>query len=604
MSDQFLNVYNFVPLPKKKAKKYDDTDQHTGYIEYQITTKTPLFIPNTSNEDYFNVRVKDHKSYDFFSYTDLSNDYSGKCHKPVIPGSQVRGMIRSIYETVTASCLSTLNNDADLSNRVGTNYDPGLLHKVGNHYELYSADSFALEEAEGLKDGEKIHFKKTSKNFAVVKEDELQEGYVFRGEYKLRDRLKKNEFHVYEKDEYICDFEEEDVCDLLLATIKSYQIQKNGERHYVDYKKRFLDFLNGQDENGNPVEEYFPVNFKWIDDDSIYLSCARITREVSFSKVKDMVRDFNPCSDKETICPSCDLFGTIEEGDLALTSKLRFSDLEVEEKENLEDYFEKVVTLLPLGGPKLSNTAFYFKKPANNAAYWTFDYYVANKQVITKTAEIQGRKYYWHFKPTLKEKTDVQDKDKKRTPSNLNKTIRPLKEGITFTGKIYFDRISNKQLEQLKLILNGFDGKCSYKLGTGKPLGLGSVDCKLTEIKERINVKDGRPCFEEENVPLETKSYAEVGFNSEVEAPFKLISDFHACEGLTVSYPEITRDDKGYEWYEMKIEDITDAHFKNYLKPLAKGKNVSDLLLGRDGLKGNLTSKKSSKKKNQQRKRR
>lgn len=584
MSNQFLNVYNFVPLPKKKAKKYDDTDQHTGYIEYQITTKTPLFIPNTSNEDYFNVRVKDHKSYDFFSYTDLSNDYSGEYHKPVIPGSQVRGMIRSIYETVTASCLSTLNNDADLSKRVGMSYEPGLLRKVGDHYALYSADSFPIERAFGFKDGQKVRFEKMG-DFAEVTNHGSLEGYIFHGEHDSNFELKKYEFHIYKLREEEADLEDKEI-DHLLRVIDSYQVQKDGEGHYVEYKERLLDFLDGQDENGNSVEDYFPVNFQWIDDNSIYLSCARITREVSFFKVKDMVRDFNPCSDKKTVCPSCDLFGTIEEGGLALTSKLRFSDLAVEEKETFEDYFEKVVTLPPLGGPKLSNTAFYFKKPANNAAYWTFDYYVANKRVITKTAEIQGRKYYWHFKPNLKKLSNLkEDLD----PSNLNKTIRPLKEGITFTGKVYFDRISNKQLEQLKLILNGFDGECSYKLGTGKPLGLGSIDCKLTEIKERINVKNGRPCFEEENVSLETKSYSEVGFNSEVEAPFKLISDFRACEGLTVSYPQTKNPkDEGFKWYKMDLSKIEKARYKNDLKSLAKGKKAKDLLLGKDGLEGKL----------------
>ena len=52
---QFLNVYNFIPFPEKKAEHYQDTDKHTGVITYTITTKTPLFIPNTSNEDAFKL---------------------------------------------------------------------------------------------------------------------------------------------------------------------------------------------------------------------------------------------------------------------------------------------------------------------------------------------------------------------------------------------------------------------------------------------------------------------------------------------------------------------------------------------------------------------
>ena len=44
MKSEFLNPYNFVKLPKSKRTKYNDSDKHTGVIEYSITTKTPLFI--------------------------------------------------------------------------------------------------------------------------------------------------------------------------------------------------------------------------------------------------------------------------------------------------------------------------------------------------------------------------------------------------------------------------------------------------------------------------------------------------------------------------------------------------------------------------------
>ena len=69
----FVNPYNFIKFPKQKAKAYTDEDIHTGVIEYTITTKTPLFIPNSSSDSAFTEsdKVKDHKSYDFFSYTEL-----------------------------------------------------------------------------------------------------------------------------------------------------------------------------------------------------------------------------------------------------------------------------------------------------------------------------------------------------------------------------------------------------------------------------------------------------------------------------------------------------------------------------------------------------
>ena len=76
--ERFVNPYNFIKFPEEKAQAYTEEDWHTGIIEYSITTKTPLFIPNSSSEKAFkatdNAQEPEHKSYDFFSYTELSEE--------------------------------------------------------------------------------------------------------------------------------------------------------------------------------------------------------------------------------------------------------------------------------------------------------------------------------------------------------------------------------------------------------------------------------------------------------------------------------------------------------------------------------------------------
>ena len=61
--EKFMNPYNFISFPAEKASAYTDTDRHTGVMEYCITTKTPLFIPNSSTETAFkeSSAVEDHK---------------------------------------------------------------------------------------------------------------------------------------------------------------------------------------------------------------------------------------------------------------------------------------------------------------------------------------------------------------------------------------------------------------------------------------------------------------------------------------------------------------------------------------------------------------
>ena len=81
-SNRFVNPYNFIHLPEEKAMAYGETDRHTGVIHYTITTKTPLFVPNSSSETAFKESedTPDHKSYVFFSYTELDEKkrYEGK----------------------------------------------------------------------------------------------------------------------------------------------------------------------------------------------------------------------------------------------------------------------------------------------------------------------------------------------------------------------------------------------------------------------------------------------------------------------------------------------------------------------------------------------
>lgn len=583
-NDQFVNVYNFIPLPLKKQKKYADTDKHTGYIEYTLTTKTPLFIPNTSNDNFFkmNEKVSDHKSYDFFSYTDVSKEVGENCHEPVIPGSEVRGMIRSIYETLTDSCLSILNNDQDLSKRIGTPFNPGLLQKNGNKYTLFDATSYGAgsdkniryqlnEKTSSYIEGQKVTIDTNGINaYTDIKDIGLSKtGYVMIGEMGA---TKKTNVHVYVlKGEGVADFSEKEIIDLLIGTIDSYQLQQGGEGRYQDYKDALLKFLDGEG------EKYFPVNYKDAGD-YIYLSCSRLSREVSQHKVKEFVREFNPCKSKENMCPACDLFGNVQ-NDWAKTSKIRFEDLKVVNKQKkYDDCYYPRTTLPILGSPKMSNTAFYFKAPEGSAKYWTFDYYAKDQYhavIINKPAEIQGRKYYWHHKPNMNA-LNVE-------PEKMNKTIRPLKEDIIFKGRLYFDGISMKQVEQMEMILDGFNQTCSYKLGSGKPLGLGSVSLKVISVKERITKENNQICYKEKELPLTTKTYESLGFSKEVKNGFMLICDFNATDGMEVSYPVKDQNSKGFEWYAGNLKMPV---FKQPLKPLiASVHSAKDVVMSKkDGL--------------------
>lgn len=85
---------------------------------------------------------------------------------------------------------------------------------------------------------------------------------------------------------------------------------------------------------------------------------------------------------------------------------------------------------------------------------------------------IRGYKLYWHrsgtnwVDPAVQDHTQIND--------DQHTIIRPIKDGVTFSGRIRFENLSDVELGAILFALELPDG-CCHKLGMGKPLGLGSV---------------------------------------------------------------------------------------------------------------------------------
>lgn len=138
----FTNPYNFVPLGEKCDRSplaENNGESFTGYFTCRMELLTPLFVPNTSNSEALLWKAERSKGldgnkkeemggnngkqgreasdrkvgYEFCSYDDLSNlekeqKMSFPPEEPVIPGSEIRGVIRSVYEAAFGGCMSTV----------------------------------------------------------------------------------------------------------------------------------------------------------------------------------------------------------------------------------------------------------------------------------------------------------------------------------------------------------------------------------------------------------------------------------------------------------------------------------------------------------------
>ena len=166
-------------------------------------------------------------------------------------------------------------------------------------------------------------------------------------------------------------------------------------------------------------------------------------------------------------------------------SRVFFEDLFMDNK-NKANFISKNY-MKPLMTPNPTSFQNYLEADENNEPqHWDIE-----------AAQIRGYKLYWHKQPKWIVETDKGEK----INNNFNKLIEPLKEGQHFYGRIRFENLDKTELGALaKLFEIGAEKNCCFKLGMGKPYGLGSV-----ELKGKLYIKN-KDCY--------TKLFDENGFYS------------------------------------------------------------------------------------------
>ncbi|MFX1317462.1 MAG: TIGR03986 family CRISPR-associated RAMP protein [Promethearchaeota archaeon] len=517
----FINPYHFIPLMEKCAKDYSITDiinrsnLLTGWIDCKINTLTPIFIPNTTFNDIFGLyNKKKIFSYDFYSYTNLKEmDKKELTNDPVIPGSSIRGIIRSSFETLTNSCLSVIDIDKEIYKRVTTPGEPGMIKKrEGDTWEIIRCKKYKINknrfqnEIRRFEEGQKITFEANRNNYVIRILDPNSngiKGYFHFGENINR---KRNEsIFVPKKDDKPIQIGEEELMNYC-KNLNLYRNEKvninlrseKEEKHY-GYNKIKIDVRNLEDIDLNKLDGalvyYKPYN------DKLYLGPAEIGREVFHNTLSDIVGSYAPCISDKKLCSGCLLFGFIgpkEKGInksekrkiQALASRIQFTDAKCESKE--ENLFIKEGILPELSSPKLSAVEFYLERPKIRGNFkadlWNYDYagfWDKNDRNKWKTADryqaiIRGRKFYWHheFNPEIFLSEDV--------ATERNVKIRPLKKDLSFKFKIIFNNITPDELKKLLWVIDfGGSNDHAYKIGMGKPYGLGSINITIENLKFR-----------------------------------------------------------------------------------------------------------------------
>ena len=517
----FINPYTFVPVEEGNQNQPNDQSAHleddrflTGVLTCHLHIKTPVIIPDPELREP-DPEVKDHYHYPFMKINE----------RYIIPGSSIRGPVRSVYETLTDSCFSTMKDSQMITARTKKPFNPGILFLRDGNYILVAADRYMItmnpKDLKPSKSRNSVSVKKkysrkelleygygsflrfigktsiTKKNIKVHYVDEilgeadltgisLQEqysgekiGFLFIGE-KIGNKHYESIFVC--KDDIPCEegdhsayynkFTAEDVKTAytnLKNTVDVYQdeaVNRNLGSDHSGY--RHVDFESFE----NGTVPALPV---WYNGEGslLHFSIANIGRFTYNRPLNDIVPERNrPCTDIDHACKACSLFGMIKRGGGDFSddgiggagSRIRFSDAKMIYPSE-ETEIEKVKweqTLSELSSPKPSYLPFYI-----NSYSFTNGY-------DDPAVSIKGRKYYWHYHPAIEAKSGTGAKKSQR-----NATMQMIKAPAIFEFSVFFDGISKAQLRELECVLylgeNRDDGNMCYKIGHGKPLGFGSI---------------------------------------------------------------------------------------------------------------------------------
>lgn len=197
------------------------------------------------------------------------------------------------------------------------------------------------------------------------------------------------------------------------------------------------------------------------------------------------------------------MFGKVAPGE-TIKGRLRFEDAVA--TGGGPDWFEPLLVPQILSAPK--PTAFQH--------YLTQDGTQGRDQLTTYLegdyTTIRGHKTYWHrwqdagdiaqVKESNEHDALLQDLQTKAPKDTQRTIIRPVKRGVRFSGRIRFENLTEIELGALLEALQLPEG-CCHRLGMGKPLGLGSVSItsrlRLVDRSARYRTWQGSGVQEQED---------------------------------------------------------------------------------------------------------
>lgn len=475
--------YNFVPLseqvvyPPVAVPDYDryHSDLISGHIDLTIETLTPLYIRDSyTPEEEIKYNQSREKSKEKSKHGQARDDSKEKWENsdffspggaPRIPGSSLRGLIRTLVEVISWSRMDSVSNailyfrgvagksasfrnayldrmtvrDAS-GNTLGYKARAGYITGSGRRYWIIPA------REENGRQFSRPEIRSSDKPFSISWQGE--KCLVVPGPIPVKEGVKHNWLiNAPDTNTPTVPISDED--------LKAYK-KDNGRKTEADVLNRLKEEQTAR----GMVPCFYTI---WKD--------SAGGQRVAFGHTGYFrlpylfsVHDHMPASHRKHSQEKPDtaqmLFG--EAGQRA--GKLFFEDALLETGQSgvyLQESSPRI-----LSGPKPTTFQHYLEQSRtdiNTLEHWD-----------VRDTRIRGYKFYWHRQTPTDSRKPYSWNEGRVIKDSQHTVIRPVRPGAVFAGRMRFENLSAFELGALLSALELPEG-CRHKLGMGKPLGLGSV---------------------------------------------------------------------------------------------------------------------------------
>lgn len=556
--------YNFVPMPDKPVyadldaqtdpntdkqtfpipSRHDEytTDRHTGYFDVTLTTETPLFVRGM-------LTISEQESGDEIRKKSAAFSLDGR--RPIIPGSSLRGMLRTMVEIVTNSKMHFVSDNKLVYRKVfgqdalAERYRHIITEPLGYKEFMYpsqlmhggylqkgvSPSGWVIQPAKVFQGESIVLVERTAVLDAGIREKPSLTTYkvgvptagrtVVAGKEGVQLHIAQVSSLVNQQNNLPTGYEPATL--IISSTIG--KVEEN--RHWYPAifeadmaaepiaipQRIWDDFVKDRDLNRGIANREIKDDTQNGKSNALFYVLDK-SGELSFFgptmffriPYEYSIHTFIPTDlrqQNEEIDYAEALFGYVEKSNPSAYAG-RISVTSAYMREDSQHYnapFDEAFIPKILSSPKPTTFQHYLEQPYDGKAH---NWETPPNQLHhygDRGSRLRGHKLYWRQK--LADLASAKDADqetplegipsKNIKPRTQHTVMRPVRSKVTFKFKVYFENLSAVELGAMIWVLKlGDDAKARHQLGMGKPLGLGVVKLDPELVLIPRTESDGR----------------------------------------------------------------------------------------------------------------